>query len=71
VGEQPQPSRFRERACALCGEVFRSREPMKKYCSAICRVKANEGRRGTLKYGGPVKIDINAADTPPWEERRT
>jgi hypothetical protein len=63
MSDQPRPSPFKEKACALCGVVFRTTEPMRKSCSPVCRRKADEARRSGKKHGGPVKIDIS----PPKE----
>ena len=59
----PYPSRFKERRCTFCGEAFRTPEPMKRYCSAACRGKADEERQYRRKHGGPSKVDIS----PPNE----
>ena len=41
---QRRPARFETKACAICGEAFRSWTPMKKYCSPACRERSNEAR---------------------------
>lgn len=56
---QPRPPRFEERACALCGEVFRTGEPMRKYCSTPCQVKATEARRLKRKHRASRPVDIS------------
>ena len=53
--EQRRPPRFEERACAFCGEAFRTSEPTKRYCSAICRLKANQARVHQRKRPAPPK----------------
>ncbi len=54
AGEQ-RTSRFKERACAFCGEAFRTAEPTKKYCSPMCRGKADEARAHRRKQPAPSR----------------
>ncbi len=44
-----------QRACARCGESFVLPTPAARYCSALCRAKANEGRRHRRKPSEPPK----------------
>ncbi len=64
----PHESLSPSRPCAVYGQLFRPRWPKGKYCSALCRGKANAARRPGRKQAGPSTVDIPAEDPPPWEE---
>ncbi len=53
VSEAPRPLRLKPRPCAICGQVFTSWNAAAKYCSTVCRAKANDARR--LKRSAPTK----------------
>ena len=55
MSEAPHPPRFEPRPCATCGESLTSWSPMKKYCSGICRRKAEEARQVEQKRPAPAK----------------
>ena len=42
VSRRVKNSKENFRSCAICGEIFKPRCPNHKYCSAICRDKANK-----------------------------
>ena len=68
MAEHPRTSRFEPKVCASCGEAFRSPEPTRKYCSSVCRWKANAARRRGKERGEPSGVDLPVADPAPWEE---
>ncbi len=57
VAGPPRPARFEPKACAFCGEPFRAMNQATKYCTRICRAKAEEARRAAQKRPIPLRED--------------
>jgi len=59
--------------CAFCGRPFARDATGVKYCTPVCRLKANASQRGMARQftgarGSPRPIDIPVGDPPPWAE---
>lgn len=63
IGEEEQTCK-----CEVCGKVFCTNNPKKKYCSTACRVKAQR-IRDREKYRG--KCHVLFAERPDEERKRT